>query len=221
MNAVSVNTTKSKRGPGRPRKVFDLETERARTKAAIEQRRSEHLGLEKLDVEDHIKKVLSLSHRNKLSKAEVDELRETHQTLYEQFLQTQWKMEEIWNERFVSAARDAAIEVGLANPEEASSPKKLMSWEDWCKEHRLRPQDGKRKPGPPKKKPKAVWDLEPGERGTASEPSEPIDVDALEQKFIEQYIQDKEEEQQFPKGGRLRNDHRQLPKRSQQQNFWY
>lgn len=212
---------KQKRGRGRPRKVYNLEAERERTIQVIKERRADRLGLDGINPEEHINRAMALSHRNKLSKAEVDELREIYQALYEKFLETQWTMEEIWNERFVAAARDAAIEVALENPEHPRPERKQMSWEDWCKEHKLRPQNGKRKPGPSKKKPKAVWDLEPGERGNAEGPSEPIDVGALEQKFIEQYIADKEAEQQFPKGKRFRDDHLQVQRRRQQQSFWY
>lgn len=214
-------TKPKKRGRGRPKKgPIDLQAERARVAKTIKERRAERLGIDSVDAEEHCKSLDMLSHRNRLTKAEVNELRETSTALYEKFLDTQWEMEALRNERYIGAARAAAIDKALSNPDQQPSSFKPMSWEDWCKEHHLRPENGKGKPGPLKKKPKAIWDLEPAAKGTATDPSEPIDVDALEQKFMDEYIKDKENEQQFLKGKRLRPAVQSPTRRAPVQDFW-
>lgn len=222
MKIVSiVGVTAKKRGRGRPKKgPIDLQAERARVAKTIQERAANRLGIDDINVEEFCERLDKVSHRNKLTKEEVDELRETSNALYQKFLETQWEMEELRNERYIGAARNAAIDKALTDPDFQPSSFKPMSWEEWCKEHHLRPENGKRKPGPLKNKPKAIWDIRAGEKGTATEPGKAIDPQVFEQQWMDAQVQKLKEEDRFPKGKRMRKTEAQLPKRHTQQNFW-
>ena len=206
-----------KRGRGRPKKPpYDLEAERAKVTETLKQRRAERLGIADIDVEEHVDRVMALSHRNKLSKQELDELRETSQALYARTIEVERELEAYRNERYISTMRAAAIEQSVEGADIKHHP---MSWEDWCREHNLR-YNGKKKPGPAKKKPKAIWDIPAGERGTATKPSEPIDLTSFEEQWMDAQVEKRKEEDRYLKGKRLRNEATQLPTRPAPKNFW-
>ena len=98
-----------------------------------------------------------------------------------------------------------------------------MTKEDWYLSHALR-KDGTKRRGPAPKKMKTVWDLSPGDRGTADRPSEPLDLNELERQLeetmMDEYIRQQAEEAQFPKGKCLRKDHLAQPKRPLSKSFW-
>ena len=77
-------------------------------------------------------------------------------------------------------------------------------------------KDGKGlKPGPSKRKPKSVFDME-------LVPVEPIDFEELEVQWMEEQILKKKNEPQQLKGKRLRGDAgKRMPNRPKAQSFWY
>ena len=210
-----------KRGKGRPKKgPYDLQAEREIVARTLRERRAERLGIEDIQIEEHTDRVMALSHRNKLSKQELDELRETSLALYERTIELERELDAFRNERYVDAMRAAAIDKALEQPAKSQpKPESQMSWEDWCREHNLR-YNGKRKPGPPKAKKKTVFDIAPGERGTAAGPSEPIDPQVFEDQWMDAQIAKRKEEERFIKGKRLRKTADPPPRRAEPKNFW-
>ena len=77
-------------------------------------------------------------------------------------------------------------------------------------------KDGKGlKPGPSKRKPKSVFDME-------LVPVEPIDFEELEVQWMEEQIRRKAEEPQQLKGKRMRDDAvKAVAQRHEVRSFWY
>ena len=77
-------------------------------------------------------------------------------------------------------------------------------------------KDGKGlKPGPSKRKPKSVFDME-------LVPVEPIDFEELEVQWMEEQIRRNALEPQQLKGKRMRGDAgKRMPNRPKVQSFWY
>ena len=99
----------------------------------------------------------------------------------------------------------------------------MMNREESNLAHGLR-KDGTKRRGPAPKKKKTVWDLTPGDKGTANRPSEPMDLDELERQLeaqmMEEYIRQQVEEPQMHKGKRLRMNDIAQPKRDSTKSFW-
>ena len=76
----------------------------------------------------------------------------------------------------------------------------------WLKDDDLRP-DGSRQRGPKAKREKAIWNLTPCNKGTAKTPSELIDAEAIEAKFLElqyeRHLEEQKQQQTLPVGKRL------------------
>ncbi|MDB4638954.1 hypothetical protein OAE83_00475 [bacterium] len=71
------------------------------------------------------------------------------------------------------------------------------------------------KPGPSKRKPKSVFDME-------LVPGEPIDFEELEVEWMEEQIRRKALDPQQLKGKRMRGDAgKRMPNRTKAQSFWY
>ena len=210
-----------KRGPGRPRKLpktgAELREEaQANVRAAAERR----LGIHDIDVDEFVHSVSDITGKHKFTREEMDEIRERLDLLYQKFVTDKQEAEADANAPFINAARKAAVLKDLG------STTKQMSKEEWAKEHGLRSNLKHIKPGPPKKKKKAVWDLGPGERGTASSPdaAPEFDIEAAEAEYIQakmdEHIAERAEEAQFLKGKHFRRD--EMPPRPAEyrKDFW-
>ena len=210
-----------KRGPGRPKKLpksgDELRTEaQAQVRAAAERR----LGIHDIDVDEFVHATSAITGKHKFTRQEMDEIRERLDLLYQKFVTDKQEAEAEANAPFIDAARKAAVlkDVGTTS--------KQMSKEEWAKEHGLRSNLKHLKPGPPKKKKKTVWDLAPGERGTASSPAAApsFDIDAAEAEYVQQkmdeHIAQLKEEAQFLKGKHFRRD--EMPPRPAEyrKDFW-
>ena len=90
-----------------------------------------------------------------------------------------------------------------------------MSEDEWNEMHGLRKNGKGLKPGPSKRKPKSVFDVE-------LVPGEPIDFEELETQWMEEQIRRKALEPQQLKGKRMRGDAgKRMPNRPKAQSFWY
>ena len=210
---------KKKRGPGRPptQKYFNGEELRAQARENIKASTERRLGISNTDVEEFADTVSNITGKHKFTREEMDEIREKVDFFYEQYLVEKHEAEAEFNEPYVHAARIAAVDVGTKPTD------KMMTPEAWFKEHDLRP-DGSCKRGPKPKRKKAIWDLSPGERGTAETPSEPIDADAIEAKFLElqyeRHLEEQKQRQTLPVGKRLRPAIQATRPRADRQDFW-
>ncbi|QNJ25147.1 hypothetical protein SynSYN20_00805 [Synechococcus sp. SYN20] len=149
------------------------------------------------DVEELCDTVDNLTHRNRFTQEEMDELKLKVNRLYDEFVVTQMADDEVmWS------ATEARIDSALA--EGNSAPSKPMTEEEWRKLHRLRP-NGKRKPGPLPKKKKNIYEIPAGTSGLAEERTPSLDCDELERQWLENYIEEQKNEPQFLKGKRVRN----------------
>ena len=77
-----------------------------------------------------------------------------------------------------------------------------------------------------KKKKKAIWDIKPGERGTASSPHDApeFDIEAAEAEYVEakmeEHIRERAEEAKFLKGKRFRRDEMPVRPAEYRKDFW-
>ena len=210
---------RKRRGPGRPptQKYFSGEELRAQARENIKASTQRRLGISNIDVEEFADTVSNITGKHKFTRDEMDEIREKVDFIYKQYLLEKHEAEADFNEPYVHAARLAAVDVG------AEPTDKMMTPEAWFKEHDLRP-DGSRKRGPKPKRKKAIWDLSPGDKGTAETPSEPIDVDAIEAKFFElqyeRHLEEQKQQQSMPVGKRLRPAIQTARPRTARQDFW-
>ena len=99
-----------------------------------------------------------------------------------------------------------------------------MTEAEWNKAHGLR-EDGSQPRGPKPKPKTTVWDLAPGERGTATDPSEPMAIDAIEQELeremFERHVEKQKNQTQMVKGKRLRRPEMNVSRPQKPKNFWY
>jgi len=111
----------------------------------------------------------------------------------------------------------------MLEAEASDAPVKMMTEAEWHLAHGRR-FDGSKRRGPAPKKKKAIWDLSPGEKGTADKPSEAIDLDQMEEEFAEQmmeaYVAERSARSQQTLGKRLRKDHLNPPNRANVKSFW-
>ena len=170
------------------------------------------LGRRDIDVEELCVSVSAITHRNKFTKEERDELHEKVQILYDEYVVSKWEEEKL-DEGVAETLRAVALE----SPQKTEQ--RMQTREEWASNHGLR-LDGKRKPGPPKAKKKTVFDIAPGDRGTAAGPSEPIDPQVFEEQWMDAQIAKRKEEDRFIKGRRLRKIADPPPRRAEPKNFW-
>ena len=103
--------------------------------------------------------------------------------------------------------------LAIENPTETST--KPMSEEEWNQMHGLRKNGKGLKPGPSKRKPKSVFDIE-------LIPGEPVDFEELEIQWMEEQILKKKNEPQQLKGKRMRDDAvNAVTPRAEVKSFWY
>ena len=163
-----------------------------------------------------VEEIEGVTGKHKFTREEMDELRRKVDLIYTEYVNESWEAEAEYNAPYVDAMRAAAIQ-------KAEPAAGMMTEEEWNLAHGLR-ADGSKKRGPAPKKKKLVWDLSPGERGTAEKPPEPIDIDAMEQeleeRLMDEYIAERATQPQKLVGKRLRKDHLTPPKRAEVKSFW-
>ena len=210
-----------KRGPGRPRKSPKTGAElRAAAQANIRAAAERRLGIHDIDVDEFVHTTSEITGKHKFTREEMDEIRERLDLLYQKFVTDKQEAEADANAPFIDAARKAAALKDLG------TTTKQMSKEECAKEHGLRSNLKHLKPGPPKKKKKAEWDLAPGERGTASSPdaAPEFDIDAAEAEYVQQKMEEHiahlKEEAQFLKGKHFRRDEMPIRPAEYRKDFW-
>ena len=212
----------TKQGRGRPKlkpkSPQQLKEEaRAGIKRSLERRAAE-LPLPPQPAEV-IEEASAVTRKHRYTKEEMAELKEKLDFIYKKYLEEQWE-EEAENNRELNKKLH---ELALSNPEPTVN-KKLMTEAEWNKAHGLR-EDGSKPRGPKPKPKKTVWDLAPGERGTAADPSEPVDLDAIEQEFeremFERHIEEQKNQPRMVKGKRLRRPEMNVSRPQTPKNFWY
>ena len=214
-----------KRGRGRP-KLEPKSGPELRAQAlenlriASERRASEEQQLlpPPPDPGEVIDEASAVTRKHKYTIEEMNELREKLDFVYQKYIEEKWEQEAEMNKEINERLRNEAL-----NIRSDGSPVKMMSPEDWFSCHGLR-SDGTKKRGPAPKEKKLVYDLEPGEKGTAVKPSEPIDVDALaaelESRMMDDYIEQQKHQPQQLKGKRVRGSERQRLGRRKTKSFW-
>ena len=167
------------------------------------------LGRAEMDITEVCEEVDALTLKHKYTREEMDLLRRKVDLLYHEYVIDQWQEDKEQMSPYATALFALAIE----NSPETST--KSMSEAEWNQMHGLR-KDGKGlKPGPSKRKPKSVFDVE-------LVPGEPIDFEELEVQWMEEQIRKQKEEPQQLKGKRLRGDAgKRVPNRPKAQSFWY
>jgi len=213
----------AKRGPGRP-KSTPVSGNELRRKAlagieAMAKKRAQEAEviIPEPDIDEVIERASAVTRKHKYTKEEMEDLREKLDFIYQKYLEEQWQAEADNDRELNKKLHEISLQ-GEAVP--AYQP---MSEEDWNINHGFR-ADGSRKRGPTPKKKKTIWEIEPGEKGTAMKPSEPMDLDALEAemeaRMMEQYIEEQKSEPQFRKGRRVSRLNPQPTKRETPKSFW-
>ena len=167
------------------------------------------LGRAEMDITEVCEQVDAITLKHKYTREKMDSLRRKVDLLYHEFVLDKWQEDEEQMSPYATALFALAIE----NSPETST--KSMSEAEWNQMHGLR-KDGKGlKPGPSKRKPKSVFDVE-------LVPGEPIDFEELEVQWMEEQIRKQKEEPQQLKGKRMRGDAgKRVPNRPKGQSFWY
>ena len=206
-----------KRGRGRP-KLQPVSAEELRMKAlaGIKQTADIRLKRGEIDIPTFVEEIDSVTGKHKFTRKEMDEMREKVDLIYNEYIKQKWEEEEQYRAPFIDTLRAAAIESGVP----ATG---MMTKEEWYLAHGLR-KDGTKRRGPAPKKKKTVFDLTPGDKGTADRPSEPLDFDEMERqlevKMMEEYIRQQAEEPQMQKGKRVRRNDLAQPTRAAHNSFW-
>ena len=167
------------------------------------------LGRAEMDIAEVCEEVDAITLKHKYTREEMDTLRRKVDLLYHEFVLDQWQEEDQQMSPYAEALFALAIE------KQTETSTKPMSEAEWNEMHGLR-KDGKGlKPGPSKRKPKSVFDIE-------LIPGESVDFEELELQWMEEQIRRKAEQPQQLKGKRLRGDAgKRVPNRPKAQSFWY
>ena len=167
------------------------------------------LGRADMDITEICEQVDAITLKHKYTKEEMNTLRWKVDLLYHEFVLDKWQEDEEQSSPYAEALFALAIE------KQGETSTKSMSEAEWNEMHGLR-KDGKGlKPGPSKRKPKSVFDVE-------LVPGEPVDFEELELQWMEEQILKKKNEPQQLKGKRLRGDAgKRMPNRPKAQSFWY
>ena len=212
-----------KRGPGRPRRTPQSgEDLRLKAQQRVREAAEKRNGISTLDVEEFCHMVGGITGKHKFTRQEMDQIRERVDLLYQNYVTDKQITQEEECALYFEAARAARDITGTPT----SDKFKPMSKEEWADEHGLRRNLKHRKPGPPKKKRKALWDLSPGEKGLADKPGqyEPFDIAQAEKEYTElkmqEHIEEAEAEAQFIKGKRFRSSKQQAHNRTTPKDFW-
>ena len=195
---------------GRPRKkpqsIHEL---RNNAQAGIRRTQARQVGREDLDVKEFCEKIDSITHRNRFTTQELNEIRTTVDLLYHEYVLSKWQEDEEQMSPYAEAL------FALATENQTATSSKEMSEAEWNAMHGLRKNGRGLKPGPSKRKPKSVFDVE-------LMPGEPINFEELEIQWMEEQILKKKEEPQQLMGKRLRGDAANaVAKRADTQSLWY
>ena len=195
---------------GRPKSQPKMPAELQRQALESMRRTQERqLGRDEMNITEVCQQVDGITLKHKYTREVMDSLRRKVDLLYHEFVLDKWQEDEEQMSPYAEALFALAIE------NQTETPSKQMSEEEWNRMHGLR-KDGKGlKPGPSKRKPKSVFDVE-------LVPGEPIDFEELEIQWMEEQIRRKAEEPQQLKGKRLRGDAgKAVAQRSEVRSFWY
>lgn len=208
-----------KRGPGRPKKQpVSPEAMREQAVAGIRRTAKRQLQIEAPDIYKMREEVHSITHRNRFTKEEMDEMKKRIDVLYREFVTEVHEREAQENVELNERLRLAALKLDEQLPSSST-----VTPEEWNAMHGLR-ADGSKKRGPAPKKKKMVHELAAGERGLADEPMEPVDIEQIEQQIMaemyEAHIAQQKAEARFPKGKRIRDSEPALQRRSSAKSFW-
>ena len=162
-----------------------------------------------MDIDEVCEEVDAITLKHKYSREEMELLRRKVDLLYHEFVLDQWQEEE----QQMSPYAEALFALATENQTDTSS--KQMSEEEWNRMHGLRKNGKGLKPGPSKRKPKSVFDVE-------LVPGEPVDFEELELQWMEEQILKKKNEPQQLKGKRMRGDAvNAVTPRAEVKSFWY
>ena len=194
------------RPPRKPMSPYELQ-EQARESMRRTQERQ--LRRNEMDITAVCEQVDGITLKHKYTREEMDSLRKKVDLLYHEFVLDKWQQDE----EQLSPYAEALFALAIEKQTETSS--KQMSQEEWNAMHGLRKNGKGLKPGPSKRKPKSVFDVE-------LVPGEPVDFEELEMQWMEEQILRKKYEPHQLKGKRLRNSSAKISNRnSSHQSFWY
>ena len=178
---------------GRPRKkpksIHEL---REQAQASIRKTKARQLGEASVEIEAVCEQVDDLTHRNRFTQEEMNDLKDKVNKLYDSFVVSQQS-----DDQQMQADIDARVEAAIK--EGAASEAKAMTEDEWNMLHRLRP-NGKRKPGPKPAKKKNIYSLEPGDSGLATERTPSQDCEEIERQWLDNYIEAQRSEPKFLQG---------------------
>ena len=167
------------------------------------------LGRADINITEICGEVDAITLKHRYTREEMDTLRRKVDLLYHEFVLDKWQEDEEQLSPYAEALFALAIE---NSPETSTKP---MSEDEWNEMHGLRKNGKGLKPGPSKRKPKSVFDVE-------LVPGEPIDFEELETQWMEEQILKKKNEPQQLKGKRMRGDAvNAVTPRPEVKSFWY
>ncbi len=168
-----MNAMIKKRGPGRPpaKKYFSGEELREQAAARLKERAdSEFLPIDPKARADALEEICELDFAT-MTKRELRHLHQVFEAVYSSYLDDLAALKDL--EAKSCPSSKTYVGVAAAIEEGVTVGTGMMSPEDWCETHRLRP-NGHRKPGPlPKQKPN-IFDITAGTKGLAEKKYEPV-----------------------------------------------
>ena len=182
---------------------------RQQARESMRRTQERQLGRAEMDIAEVCEEVDAITLKHKYTKEEMDSLRRKVDLLYHEYVIDQWQEDE----EQMSPYAEALFALAIENLPETST--KPMSEDEWNEMHGLRKNGKGLKPGPSKRKPKSVFDVE-------LVPDEPIDFEELETQWMEEQILKKKNEPQQLKGKRMRGDAvNAVATRAEVKSFWY
>lgn len=195
---------------GRPKRKPQSPAElRQQARESMRRTQERQIGRADIDITEVCEEVDAITLKHKYTKEEMDSLRRKVDLLYHEFVLDKWQEDEEQSSPYAEALFALAIE------KQGEISTKPMSEAEWNEMHGLRKNGKGLKPGPSKRKPKSVFDVE-------LVPGEPIDFEELETQWMEEQIRRKAEEPQQLKGKRMRDDAvKAVAQRHEVRSFWY
>ena len=190
----------------KPQSPYELQQQARESMRRTQERQ---LGRDVMDITEVCEQVDDITLKHKYTREEMDSLRRKVDLLYHEFVLDRWQEEE----EQMSPHVDALCALAIEHPTNTST--QAMTMEEWNEMHGLRKNGKGLKPGPSKRKPKSVFDVE-------LVPGEPIDFEELELQWMEEQIRKKKDEPQQLKGKRLRSSSAKISNRNSiHQSCWY
>ena len=195
---------------GRPKRKPQSPAElRQQARESMRRTQERQIGRADIDITEVCEEVDAITLKHKYTKEEMDSLRRKVDLLYHEFVLDKWQEDEEQSSPYAEALFALAIE------KQGEISTKPMSEAEWNEMHGLRKNGKGLKPGPSKRKPKSVFDVE-------LVPGEPIDFEELETQWMEEQIRRKAEEPQQLKGKCMRDDAvKAVAQRHEVRSFWY